>query len=77
MSERQIVAVGLLTAHELQLLGAGFGRVWPIDETPCFEGLLHAIDEAERELWRERDRATADQGELLLVDGQAAGPQMR
>jgi hypothetical protein len=50
MYDRQIVAVGLLTAHELQLLGAGFSRAWPIDHAPCFEGLLQAIDEAEREL---------------------------
>ena len=55
MSDRQIVAVGLLTAHELQLLGVGFSRAWPIDHTPCFEGLLEAIDEAEREMWRVRD----------------------
>jgi len=55
MFERQIVAVGLLTEHELKLLGQGFSRAWPIDATPCFEGLLLAIDEAERELWRARD----------------------
>jgi hypothetical protein len=53
MFERQIVAVGLLTKHELKLLGQGFSRAWPIDATPCFEGLLLAIDEAERDLWRE------------------------
>lgn len=58
MSERQIVAVGLLTEHELQLLGAGFSRAWPIDDTPCFQGLIQAIDEAERELWRSRNEET-------------------
>ena len=55
MSERQIIAVGLLTRHELESLGEGFSRAWPIDETPCFSGLLEAIDEADREIWRARD----------------------
>jgi hypothetical protein len=58
MSERQIVAVGLLTEYELQLLGTGFSRAWPIDDTPCFQGLIQAIDEAERELWRSRNEET-------------------
>jgi hypothetical protein len=43
----------------LGLLGEGFSRAWPVDETPCFVGLLEAIDEADRETWRDRDRATA------------------
>jgi hypothetical protein len=55
MSGRQIVAVCLVTEHELRQLGVGFSRAWPIDHTPCFEGLLQAIDEAERQLWRSRD----------------------
>jgi hypothetical protein len=56
MTRPQIVAVCLLTRNELRLLGESFDRAWPIDETPCFAGLLEAIDAAERELWRERDR---------------------
>ena len=48
--------MGLLTQRDLDLLGTGFDRVFPIDETPCFGELLRAIDEADRELWRERDR---------------------
>lgn len=52
---RRIVAVALLTEPELQSLGAAFNRAWPLDETPCFGALLHAIDEAERDLWRDRD----------------------
>lgn len=47
MTER-IVAVALVTEAELQLLGEGFKRVFPVDETPCFGGLLQAIDEADR-----------------------------
>ena len=47
MDER-IVAVGLLTEHDLRLLGSNFDRVWPVDESTCFSELLEAIDEAER-----------------------------
>jgi hypothetical protein len=57
LAAQRIVAVGLLTEYELHLLGTGFSRAWPVDETPCFEGLLEAIDKADRELWRERDCA--------------------
>jgi len=53
----KIVAVGLLTQRDLEVLGDGFTRLWPVDRTPCFPDLLQAIDEAERELWRERDKA--------------------
>ena len=43
----QIVAIGLLTQHELDLLGRGFDRAFPIDDELVFEDLLRAIDEAE------------------------------
>jgi hypothetical protein len=46
----RIVAVGLLTQHELAVLGPAFDRVWPIEEVPSFDELLHAIDEADRKL---------------------------
>ncbi len=55
MTPRRIVAIGLLTQEELTALGPAFNRAWPVDETPCFQGLLEAIDQADRELWRERD----------------------
>jgi hypothetical protein len=48
--EQRIVAVGLLTQREVDLLGQSFKRLWPVEDTPCFDGLLQAIDEAEREL---------------------------
>jgi hypothetical protein len=54
-SKNRIVAVGLLTRADVVLLGQNFDRMWPVDETPCFGGLLAAIDEADREVWRERD----------------------
>ena len=50
MAKERIVAVGLLTQREVELLGHGFSRLWPVDETPCFEDLLQAIDEADRDL---------------------------
>jgi hypothetical protein len=55
MVVNRIVAVGLLTQRDLDALGSGFARAFPIDDTPCFRELLLAIDEADRELWCERD----------------------
>lgn len=46
----RIVAVALLTEPELRMLGQGFDRFYPVDETPCFDDLLAAIDEADRGL---------------------------
>ena len=54
--DKPIVAVGLLTADDLRTLGASFNMAWPVDQAPCFEGLLQEIDEADRAMWRERDR---------------------
>jgi hypothetical protein len=49
MQER-IIAIGLLTKHDLTLLGPTFDRVWPVEEAPRFSELLSAIDEADRTL---------------------------
>ena len=46
----RIVAVGLLTQRELNLLGHTFDRLWPIDQAPQFEELLRAIDDADQAL---------------------------
>jgi hypothetical protein len=46
----RIVAVGLLTRHDLNMLGPTFDRVWPVEEAPSFSELLRAIDEADRRL---------------------------
>jgi len=43
----RIVAIGLLTEHEVRLLGRGFDRAFPIDDDNVFEDLLRAIDQAE------------------------------
>ena len=49
MAEK-IVAVGLLTRRDLNVLGPTFDRIWPVEEAPHFHQLLHAIDEADRKL---------------------------
>ena len=61
MGSKRIVAVALLTEDDVKLLSPTFDRLWPVDETPCFSGLLRAIDEADRELWR-RERDEDDAG---------------
>ncbi len=47
---RQIVAIGLLTEQDLEMLGQGFDRAFPVEEDLVFEDLLRAIDEADRQL---------------------------
>ena len=46
----RIVAVGLLTRHDLNILGPTFDRVWPVEDAPSFSELLRAIDEADQQL---------------------------
>jgi hypothetical protein len=56
-NQERIVAIGLLTQRDLDMLGQGFKRAFPIDETPCFDELLQAIDRADRALGEdERER---------------------
>ena len=50
MTKDHIVAVGLLTSQEVQRLGSAFQKLWPVSESPAFDGLLQAIDEADREV---------------------------
>jgi hypothetical protein len=52
MAFEGIVAVGLLTKNDVDVLGPGFTRLWPVDESPDFAGLLRAIDQAEQEVRR-------------------------
>jgi len=71
MHRERIVAVGLLTQRHLDRLGNSLERVWPVDQTPCFGALLQAIDEADRDVWRERDQEAlqreADQTPHLII----------
>jgi hypothetical protein len=50
LQNERIVAVGLLTQRQLDLLGPTFKWAWPVDDARCFNDLLRAIDEADREL---------------------------
>jgi len=52
----RIVAVGLLTQRELNLLGPTFERAWPVENAPSFDELLRAIDDADRQLQSRRER---------------------
>lgn len=76
MTER-IVAVGLLTAADVALLGQGFRRLYPVPRDGDFAALLGALDqvvfekEAEMNMSRAEDRpsdVTAVDGRVL-VDG--------
>lgn len=51
----RIVAVGLLTQTDLDVLGQGFRRAFRIDDEPCFDDLLAAIDAAEERRKMPRD----------------------
>jgi hypothetical protein len=53
---QRIVAVGLLTEHDLSLLGEGFRRAYRLDEAHDFGDLLAEIDAAERDN-RDSDRS--------------------
>jgi hypothetical protein len=55
MSER-IVAIGLLTRRDLNLLGPTFDRAWPVEEAPAFDELLRAIDQVDGDSHPPRDR---------------------
>ena len=67
MTRDRIVAVGLLTQRDVDVLGANLRHIWPVDEAPCFSGLLQAIDEAERDLWRRRDAQGDDPAPALQM----------
>lgn len=55
-----IVAIGLLTEQDLSLLGSGFRRAFRVDDTPCFDELLAAIDEAEQKADKIRAEQVTD-----------------
>jgi hypothetical protein len=52
LTQDRIVAVGLLTRRDLNLLGPTFDRVWPVEDAPSFGELIRAIDEADERLMR-------------------------
>lgn len=56
MASERVVAIGLLTNNDVQLLGPTFNRLWPVEESPDFSDLLRAIDDADQELSRRPKR---------------------
>ena len=50
VTHERIVAVGLLTRRDMNMLGPTFDRAWPVEEAPSFSELLRPIDEADRKL---------------------------
>lgn len=69
MPRERIVAIGLLTDADLHRLGPEFEHAYPLDNSPCFQELLRAIDETERQ----RRGAAAGGGE----DRQNIEPPLR
>ena len=48
MSNEPFVAVGLLTRRDLDVLGSGFRRAYPLKDIEDFTSLLIRIDEVDR-----------------------------
>jgi hypothetical protein len=46
MPNDRFVAVGLLTQRDLEVLGSGFRRAFPLNDTTDFTSLLIKVDEA-------------------------------
>jgi hypothetical protein len=60
MPNDRFVAVGLLTRRDLDVLGSGFCRAFPLQDTTDFTSLLIKIDRAEETLgWRASRRLDA------------------
>jgi hypothetical protein len=54
--ERMIV-IRWRTRGQAEALGQALDRANLIDETPCFDEVLKAIDDAERQVWGDGDPA--------------------
>jgi hypothetical protein len=59
MAKEPVVAVALLTQRHVEQLGSSLQQLWPIQDVPCFKGLLNAIDDADRSYWQSVDEDTA------------------
>lgn len=56
LETERFVAIGLLTAQDLEKLGNGFRYIFPLEQGTDFADLLDAIDEAERAAERQQSR---------------------
>ncbi len=55
MRGEDFVAIGLLTRSDLDVLGSGFRRAFPLDASTDFTALLAQIDEATSHHKRDED----------------------
>ena len=46
----RIVAIGLLTQRDVDLLGSALQHAWAVEDAPEFDELLRAIDAADEDL---------------------------
>lgn len=71
MASSRIVAVGLLTAADVALLGQGFRRLYPVPRDGDFGGLLDALDQVvfDEETEMTVPRAEERPSEVTAVDG--------
>ena len=51
----RIVAVGLLTQRDIEVLGVGFRRLFPLDGDAPFDDLLRQLDRIEAQTRRSPD----------------------
>lgn len=47
VAEDKIIAVALLTQRDLEVIGTGLGRVFPVEEVEGFEDLLAQLEHVE------------------------------
>lgn len=71
MASDRVVAVGLLTAADVALLGQGFRRLYPVPRGGDFGELLAALDEVviEEKVAMNVSRAEERASEVTAVDG--------
>lgn len=61
MADDRIVAVGLLSAQDLEVLGRGFRRAIPVEDVDQFDALIRAIDEADQRHRSAQERSNGEE----------------
>ena len=49
MDQAEFLSIGMANRNDARLLNPSFERTWPVEKTPCFDGLLRMIDQADRQ----------------------------
>ena len=57
----QKIVIRWRTRGQAEAITPALDRAYPIKETPCFDEVLKAIDEAERQVWGDGDAAAEDE----------------